>query len=488
MHSPDEPDMPSVGSASAGAVSARVLIERMCRVLALAALIAAIWWMWKPDLSAVPDGRTRMFSVDDRQSELANDIARFLRDPARSSDTLLASLNALPGPSARALLGAVAAAGLPFQWLDSSGARGLALSVTRDASPAAPVELRASWPMGTLPLVITDRGGLIDSLDPGADSRVTNPSSHDSRVLQVSAWRLAAASSPVEARLGHSVAIQQEHAARPPKRVMLVGTPSWESKFTTVALEEAGWVVDSRIQLSPTAFSESGNPGRLDTARYDVVVVVDSMQVDAAAIRRFVRLGGGLVLTGDALRIPELADLRPARAIRLQAAIAGALLGPAPRDGLESWLLSAEPGAETLVASNRANGSPLVLARRDGAGRVLAMAYRQLWRWRMEGSDEGMSEHRNWWSAVLAAAAFSNTGQSGAVMADPFPGDAAPWADMAAMAGMPLDSVQTGVIPLSRDSRTRALAYRLPLPAILFAVMAISLLVEWTSRRLRGAR
>ena len=483
MHSPGEPGMPSAGSAPA-----RLLIERMCRVLTLAALIAAIWWMWKPGLSAAPDGRTRVFSVDDSQADLAGDIARFLRDPARSSDTLLASLNALPDASARALLGAVAAAGLPFQWLDSSGARGLALSVTRDASPAALAELRASWPMGTLPLIIADRGGVIDSLDPGTDLRAATPSTYENHGLQVSAWRLAAASPPMEARLGHSVAIRQGHAARPPRRVMLVGTPSWESKFTTAALEEAGWGVDSRLQLSPTAFSESGNPGRLDTARYDVVVVVDSTHVDAAAIRRFVRLGGGLVLTGDALRIPELADLRPARAIRLQAAIAGALVGPAPRDGLESWLLSAEPGAETLVASARVNGSPLVLARRDGAGRVVAMAYRQLWRWRMEGSDEGMSEHRNWWSAVLAAAAFSNADQSGTVMADPLPGDAAPWADMAAMAGMPLDSVHTRVIPMSRGSGTRALSYRLPLPAILFAVVAISLLVEWTSRRLRGAR
>jgi hypothetical protein len=214
-----------------------------------------------------------------------------------------------------------------------------------------------------------------------------------------------------------------------------------------------------------------------------VAVVLDSMAVDAAALERFVTAGGGLVVAGDALRSPSLGALRAARATEVRGAVAGALQTEAPRRGLERWLLEPAREAEVLVADTVSPGrsEPTVVAVRREQGRLMAVAYRDSWRWRMQGTDAGLEAHRRWWDAVVSAAAGAPP-PSATVGGDRWPGDAAPYADLVALIGAPVSAALASTLPQGPRP-----ADRRDWPARLVAVALLALLAEWGSRRLRGA-
>jgi hypothetical protein len=281
--------------------------------------------------------------------------------------------------------------------------------------------------------------------------------------------------------------------APPPfaRRVMLMAQPGWESKFTAAALEEAGWHVDGSYRVAPRTAVTLGAPARLDTSRYAVVVVLDSMSVDAAALTRFVRQGGGLVLGGDAVRIPALAPISPVRATSTRGAVAGALLTDTPSRGLEAWELVANRGASVVRsdASDHGHAEPVLVAQRVEAGRVVASAYRNSWRWRMEGTDDGAAEHRAWWGGALALAAGVPAAAADS-LADAYPGDAAPYADLVARSGgaVPADRAAAPAPVVARTAFETLLDRLRSSPGLLFMVIALALLGEWASRRLRGHR
>jgi hypothetical protein len=298
-------------------------------------------------------------------------------------------------------------------------------------------------------------------------------------------------SPPLRASVGTSAARVAVVTPLFARRVMLMALPGWESKFTAAALEETGWLVDGRYRVSPRTSVTLGAPTRLDTSRYAVVVLLDSMSVDAAVITRFVQQGGGLVLGGDALRIPSLASISPVRATSGRGAVAGALLTASPQRGLEAWELVVARGASVLQSTPSDHGhvEPVLVARRVGAGRVVASAYRNSWRWRMEGTDDGAAEHRAWWSSVLALAAGVPAAPSDS-LADAFPGDAAPYADLVARLGGPAPADRGGAAApdVARPAFATWMDRLWAAPGLLFMIIALALLGEWASRRLRGNR
>ena len=466
---------------------ARQALERGLRTIALLALAAAIvrtLWpddarraptpMWRPTAAALSDSTATVLSVA---------LQRTLRLAAADTGprALPLDLPALPSPRGRALLGAVDGGGVMVRWRDGSGAAGLALSATAVAGPSGAVDVRVAgpWRAADAPgapsaLVLRDAGGTLDSI---------------AGVL-TDGWQLASASSPLRVVRGASqatVTVPRPAAAR---RVLLIGHPGWESKFVAAALEEAGWLVDGRYQLSPRTAITVGAPARLDTARYAVVVVLDSLPVDAGAIGRFVRQGGGLVLAGDALRLPSLAPLRPAQVTGGRAAVAGALLTDTPQRGLEAWELVADDAASVVrtAPSDRGAADPVLVAARVGAGRVVASAYRNSWHWRMEGTDNGAAEHRRWWSDLLAlAAGLPDDRSATADGAGALPGDAAPYADLVARVGAP-ETVATPSVVDTVAAVATLPDRRRATPGLLFMVIGAALLGEWASRRLRGGR
>jgi len=490
-------------TAAGARATGRVLLERGCRMLALTAL----GWALVRSLRGRDDvvraaARVTVTLADSVLSDSAGRGVALLRDAVvqqavghaggqARTDTLQLPLSAIPSRPTRAALGAMAAADVPLRWEDRTNARGLAVSLARTASPRAPLDLRVTTG-GRGAVVVRDAGGLLDSLAPSATL----------------AWRLASAASPLRVQQGRSTATAMVPERVVPKRLLVVAHPGWEGKFVVAALEEAGWVVDGTLRVSPTGRVTIGAPERLDTARYAAVVIPDSMAVDAAALTAYVRRGGGLVLGGDALRVPALAALRPARALAVRGAIAGALLTDVPRRGLDAWELSPVADAVVLAvdAGDHAHEEPALLARRVGAGRVVAMPYRESWRWRMQGTDDGAAGHRGWWhGAVSAAVSAASPAVSSPAIADALPGDAAPYADLVARAGAAVPAT-AGAEAGASGAPTRPVGGRdgtgderrldgdIPGspggsgPVLPLLVALTALLVEWTSRRWRGVR
>jgi hypothetical protein len=255
--------------------------------------------------------------------------------------------------------------------------------------------------------------------------------------------------------------------------VLLLARAGWEEKFAAAALGEAGWTVRARVPAAPGV--DVSDPGLLpiDTARYDVVVALDSTAADLApAVARFVSAGGGLVAAGSATSLPALRGLVPAQA---GARRPGRILLDA--DTVTPPDLPIRP-----LGSLRADAVPLerqpagvtLAARRAGLGRAIAIGYDESWRWRMLGGASGPAAHRRWWSRTVGLAAPEREDAAARALA----GDAAPVAALVDALG----PSSTG----SAAAQQGAAPSRLPIALLL--LIAAALLAEIASRRFRGAR
>jgi hypothetical protein len=461
----------------------RRVLEGTCRALALIALTAALVLALRPQGESTARAlapHTERVAWDRPDSLIAASLAGALaqRDTADSDSAplLVLDMAQVPERTLRAALGALRLDAVPLRWTTPSGDGAVALSITRARVPQAPLTVRVATHRTEAPLVLRDAGGLIDSL-PG-DSLDVNVAG-----AQVRSWTLASVTSPLEVVQGGTRARAAAPSSPRTKRLLVFALPGWEGKFTVAALEELGWTVDAQFRVSPTGAVQVGSPERLDTARYAAAVVLDSMAVDSDALRRFATAGGGVLLAGDALRLPLA--WRPARATELRGGIAGGLLSDDPRSGLAAWELEPLGDAHVLqaAASDHGHEEPVVVARRLGGGRVVGIGYREIWRWRMQGTDDGLLAHRHWWRDVVAAAVADTAALPDE--RDGWPGDAAPLADLAARLGPPAVGEQVGETAAPQAAYPRAAT---PWKALLFLLASAALLLEWSSRRLRGAR
>jgi hypothetical protein len=408
------------------------------------------------------------------------------------------------------------AAGTAVRWAADSLVP-TAVAVAPLADPSGGVEAAVAAPANAT-VVLADGTGPLDSAPAGP---------HGVR------FRLARVRDAVEGRVG------RVHAGAAPldslqlRRVLVLGRGGWETKFVAAALSERGWAVDVHYAVSPKsdvvqgglrrvasapaapaapsmpnemmlgpagrmrgAFQMPGAPGGLDgaapppapaavpparsaralsaidTATYSAVIAVDSTAARyASLIARYVRQGGGLLLWADAVRAPSLAPLG-----------AGAGVGEL-REGAEEW--PADPGSrealnlqpitrlrDDAVVLERRGGHIAAAARRIGAGRTLTHGYADTWRWRMAGNGTAPEAHRAWLAGLVAGVAY--TPRSPLVVAGL---DPAPLASLIALLG-PRAEIRVADGGSTTD------------PSIwwVFALIAVGLLVEWASRRLRGAR
>jgi hypothetical protein len=90
----------------------------------------------------------------------------------------------------------------------------------------------------------------------------------------------------------------------------------------------------------------------------------------------------------------------------------------------------------------------------------------------MQGTQQSLIDHRDWWSGLVSKVAYAPR-FSFTALAD----DGAPYADLVSIAGPPLTRY-------NESSRLDDSLSELFWILLLFSL----LLVEWTSRRLRGAR
>jgi len=369
-------------------------------------------------------------------------------------------------PVQRDSLAALAAAGDSVTWSGRVAAVIASAEAVREPSGATRFSVVADSATA-----LGDSLGLIDSLSTGAGTLTTEG------VRGRFAVNSGGTTASVAARTAPDLG-----------RVLVLGRVGWEAKFTIAALEEAGWLVDARLRLSDTITVEQGRSTMPTAGTHAVVVVLDSLLGASAAtsLTRFVRAGGGLVLSGDAVRPAALASLSAARVAGVEPGEAGAFEEGEPLHALPFHALGGLT-SDAVVLETR-DDAPAVVARRVAAGRVIQSGYAETWRWRMQGETGSVEAHRAHWSRLVGTAAPTAAFVArtrGAASSDS--ADVSSAAMPAATADpAPLAALVDALGPAQAAAPTTSPA-RDPLPPWLGAPALLLLVAEWASRRARGA-
>ena len=422
-------------------VSPRVMAEWLLHAVATAVIAVLLWRSLQP--------ATTSASVSAATVDLAASLPRWTRDGA--PDSLSLRLERVPDVVTRDWLVALRRAGTVMTWSAERLTPG-AITAERVPDPQGGVLVRVGAPAGA-PISLADDGGVVDS---------------SLARRGVAAFRLAALAGPPRAMV-----LGQEMSARAAdsltlRRILVLGRVGWESKFTIVALEERGWLVDARLALAPGQAVTQGNPARVDTSRYSAVIVLDTAGVvNAPAIARYVNDGGGLIVGGAGAMTTRLAPLLPGRSRRRVV----------PRQRLTDTLdlVGAHYPITALrrdaLVLERADTVVTIAARRAGAGRVVQLADEETWRRRMRRVEGSVDEHRAWWARLVASVAYVPR------VTTTIPSEeAAPVASLIAALGTPAQA-QAASSPARNTHPNRWM----------FTILALALVGEWASRRWRGA-
>jgi hypothetical protein len=428
--------------------SRRSTFELACRLAAFALL----GWLVGGSLIPATGHRLERASTD----AIASRLLAWTRAPA--GVLLRADLPTTPDVWVVEWLAALAHSGHAVTWSGSPPA--VAMSSEALADPSGSVRIDVAAPPRTT-VVIRDSASVVDSVRVNQlGATIVTPLAVGTLVGDAGGQRFSAPS-PDSTRV---------------RAIVVIGNASWEGKFIVAALEERGWPVIARFHVAPNVDVVQGVELPLDTSRVAAVVAIDTtVQSIGAALERFVRSGGGLVLAGAAALAPATAPLAPGSL--------GARTRPPilPTDTIGLGTTGFYPVAALTadgVVLDRRSGGIAVAARRVGAGRVMQVGYDDSWRWRMTGAAGSEIAYRDWWSRAVAAVAY-------------LPG-AAPTVANVAMASAPLASAPlAGLIARLGPARPTAVD-RSPGAAVdrrlLLALIMILLLSEWGSRRMRGLR
>lgn len=351
-------------------------------------------------------------------------------------------------------LAALRRAGVSVRWRGSPPA--LALAADRVREPVAPVLVRLVADSGRR-IVVSDAVGVIDSV----------------RAARGATLEAGDVNGSVTARLGVWTALAGIPARDERRDVLVLGRASWESRFMLEALGEAGWRVRARLPVAPGVSVTDASLLPLDTARYDVVIALDSTAADlAGAVTRFAAQGGGVIAVGSALDVAALRAIAPASAGERRP---GHIL--LEGDTLTRADLPLRPlgkvRADAVVLERQPAGIAAAI-RRAGRARVASVGYDESWRWRMQGGVSGAAAHRAWWSRMAGLVAPAREG-----MREPI--------DATSNAAAPRAALVDALGPASGTPAATALSASARLPLVLLLIVAALLLAETASRRFRGA-
>ena len=423
----------------------RSTVETALRVLSV---IVLVWMFWL----SLDRGRPERI-VTGKTATLASNLREWSR-AGIPPDRISIGFDQNPRPAHRDWIRALSHSGSSVAW---HGALPVAaVGVQPIASPRGGVSVVTAAAKGNR-VTIEDELGTLEGADAAnGGARFIVPSATGQIVGKVGGTT-AYAAAPDSIRIG---------------RVLVIGTAGWETKFVTAALEEDGWKVDADIHVAPTVDVTQGTIS-LDTARYSAVIALDGSAASRASdIVRFAAIGGGVILAGSSGAIEAFAGIRPGTTGRLQSgsileaepgAVTQASLASAPINGLRGDAIRVESrGSEVVTA-----------ARRHIAGRVLQTGYLETWRWRMSGGDDAPAQHRDWWSRSVASVAYAPSIAQSAARADD-----SPVAGLIEAIGNPSQQSQSALASAAGSISLW----------LLFAILSLSLLGEWASRRLRGER
>jgi hypothetical protein len=417
-------------------------------VLRVVSIAILAWLLW---LSL---DRTRSEQV---VSARTANIATALQDWSRAGvapDRASIQLDSTPSPLERDWMRALGRAGTRVEWKGNLPAG--AISVQPVASPGGGIRALVAAP-GANRVAVEDELGLIE----GATAHSGGAS-----------FEIPSASGNLVARVGGSRATADPVDSVRIGRILVIGGAGWESKFVVAALEEAGWKVDADIRVAPTVDVTQGSISPIDTSRYSAVVALDATAASRASdIVRYVSSGGGLVLAGTSASVDAFASLRAGATGNIQAP--SALEGEPGSANLKSLpIIPIAALKSDAIRLEARDGVVTTAARRQNQGRVLQEGYVDTWRWRMSGGDNSPVQHREWWTRAVSSVAYAPVVKAAAIAND----------------NAPVTRLIEALGPGSQTTTSLATHARSISLWLLFAILSLSLLAEWASRRLRGSR
>jgi hypothetical protein len=179
------------------------------------------------------------------------------------------------------------------------------------------------------------------------------------------------------------------------------------------------------------------------------------------------------VLTPQAASLDAMTPLRAgavgratseAPAIQASGSVSLATLALAPITSLRT----------DAVPLERRRGAVAIAARRIAAGRSIQLGYEDTWRWRMGGGEAAVRDHRLWWTGLVSSVAYARRVPPASVTTST---DEAPMSELVAAIG---PSTPVSALSNLSGSRSNWMAW-------LFLLLALGLIGEITSRRMRGA-
>lgn len=363
--------------------------------------------------------------------------------------------DSIPGAAERAWLRALRDAGTPVTWTRDSQAPPL---VATEVVPGPERRVRIAM------LDAPAGGGLHDAV-----GRLAEAPLGPQPLQEVD----AVPAGSVQARSSGGLALATPAPDTSTPRALVLARAGWEGRFVAQGLRDAGWAVETDFLVNSAqagqAASVRSRGARAPNSSVSVVIALDETAAPrAGALAAWVRAGGGLLLGPDALAVPGLAALSPAGLGPRVDGSLGGLNSRTPRRGLDRHALGLRD--EAAVAVEREGEVVRVAARRVELGRVGVIAYRDTWRWRMEGDAGAPEAHAAWWSAM-----------AGAVAAPPAAAEPSPADDPA-----PLASMVDALGPPAERGRATDMFPATSIDAILLSLACLALLVAWWARRARG--
>ena len=425
----------------------RVRLEQVLRGIVIAVLAVMLWQSLRPQSGSGGVG------VNTRGVNGA--LAKWSA-LAKAPSAIHLQVDSVPSPLERSWLGALAGAGSRVTW--SGDLPPLMIDAQPVASPTGGTKALLSAPSGSS-VLMRDDVGVIDT------ARARNGGA---------ALALASVAGDLTAHVKGSVATTALRDSVVLHKVLVIGDAGWESKFVAAALEEEGWKVDAFIRVAPGVDVTQGSTAVIDTSRYSAVVALDGTAAPyASRIIEFARTGGGVVLAPQAASLDAMAPLRAGAvgratsgtpAIQSGGSVTLATLSFAPITSLESNAVPLEERA----------GAVAIAARRIDAGRALQVGYEDTWRWRMGGGEGAVRDHRVWWTGLVSNVAYAPRVPRAATSA---PTDEAPMVGLVAAIG---PSVPTRAMSSLGGNPSDWTTW-------LFVLLALGLVGEVASRRLRGS-
>jgi len=425
----------------------RVRVEQVLRGIVIAAIAVMLW----QSLHQQTDSGDQFVSARGVGGGALAEWSAFAKAPGK----IHLQLVSVPSTIDRAWLGALAGAGSSVTWAGDLAP--VMIDAQPIASPAGGTKVIVAAPSGSS-VVMSDDVGVLDTV------HVQNGGA---------ALTLNSVADHVTARAKGSVALTSPRDSIVLNKILVIGDAGWESKFVVAALEEEGWKVDAFIRVAPGVEVSQGSAA-IDTSRYSAVVAIDGAAVPYAnRILEFARTGGGVVLGAQAAALDAMAPLRAGAAARATSDARAIQAGGSVT--LATLALSAITSLRSdAVPVEKRAGAVAIAARRIAAGRALQIGYEDTWRWRMGGAEGAVRDHRLWWTALVSSVASAR--QAPREMA-------AASIDEAPMIGL--------VAAVGPSASARAVSNLSGRPsdwmAWLFVLLALALIGEVTSRRLRGA-